>query len=104
MRTAPQDAPGRLVTVTGEVSNGGGVLTGSGFTASRTGTGTYTIRFAPRFRALLSFTAMTLTGNTVAVGQSGTLAPDSINVLTYASSTNAATDAWFAFTAAGIAL
>jgi hypothetical protein len=101
MRAAPQDTQGGVKTVNGGVSAAGAIGSGTGFTVTKTATGQYTVRFVPAFKALHSVVATVAAGNTANVLLS--TAADSFSILTFATSTNAATDTAFQFTATGMA-
>jgi len=94
MRTEPA-----LRTVNGLVS-AAGVATGAGFIVTKTGTGSYIIRFTPPFRASPSVSA-TLVGVTAGQTAQAQLAADNTGIVT-SSANGTIVDAQFAFTAVGL--
>jgi hypothetical protein len=95
MRTLPQEAQGGVRTIHGIVNGDGSINQGVGFTVVRNGVGSYTVRTSLR------------TGTPVAVPQGGAIgliaqgAASQFTVATFATTTGAAIDASFGFTAVG---
>jgi len=105
MKSLPADAPARVATVIGTF-NGSAVITqGSGFTVTRTSAGNYTVRFSPRFRALLSFVASSMSGATSVLVVNGAFPADgSVPLIVFATNTaGTPQDGTVTFTATGIA-
>lgn len=89
----------KLRIVRGIVENNGIIYTGSGFTVTHTGTGTYTLTFSPVFTDVpaLTLSAYTSTSPVTINCTSGT--PSGYLITTWAGSTK--TDSWWNFTAIG---
>ena len=98
MKTLEQDAAAGARTVSGYVAAAGTINAGTGYTVTKTGTGTYQLRFQPGFRAYVSFVATLVLGGFVA----SSWGPDYVAVSTYSSGAVAA-DVGFLFTMKGLA-
>ena len=100
MRTQAPETQGGRRTVAGKVASDGSIGFGTGFIATRTALGQYTVRFTPPFRSNPTVTTTgTVSGNTGINVLS--VAPDAATFLTYATNTLAAGDNHFLFTAVG---
>ena len=101
MRTQQQDAPTRLVTISGAVNASGAIQSGTGFTVTKGGVGAYTIYFTPALRALVAWVAATYGSAGFVILISSTARSVALNTNSY---TGAGADVGFQFTAAGLAL
>jgi hypothetical protein len=96
-------APGgeeNLRIIRGVISSTGTILAGSGFSASRTGTGAYTVTFSNSFTALPAVTATVQSGLSRLVTCTN-VGNSSAQFRTYVSSTEALADLQFHFIAVG---
>jgi hypothetical protein len=96
VRSLQKDRDG-TVTVNGAVNAAGNIISGVGFSVSKTGTGAYTVRF-PQIRALLN--AVTVPASGAFLGAS-LASPSSVGVVTYNSSATP-TDYAFTFSVTGL--
>lgn len=98
MRTRQADVGGPRI-VAGQVNTNGTIASGTGdFTVTKTGTGQYTVSFAPRLKVILSATANAFS-NLYSVGV--TYGTNQVIFSTYTTATNVATDISFLFTVVG---
>jgi len=102
MRSATADGPGRVQRVSGSVLAAGTVFVGTGFTVVKTGTGAYSV-YCSGFRAITGGSATPRAGGQVAAANVAG-AGNILGIATTTSSTGAAADGGFDFTAEGIAL
>lgn len=99
MRTRQQEIADDVRIVAGQVATNGTVPSGTGdFTVTKTGTGQYTVTFAPRMKVILSATANAFS-NLYGVGVSFTA--NQVIFSTFATANNVATDIGFLFTVVG---
>jgi hypothetical protein len=85
--------------IAGRVNADGSIAAGDGFTVQKGAAGLYTITFAGGFR-LVSLTATAMTG-TFHIGSLSGFTERSVSLTMFVSTTGAATDAQFSFTATG---
>jgi hypothetical protein len=102
MKSTQQDQQGGVRTVSGRVADTGSGLSGAGFIPSRTGTGVYTIRFTPPFRAAPEVTASPSQGGGLSANVEHPPDAALITVKTYTNAA-AAQDTRFSFIARGLA-
>lgn len=101
MRSRQADT-NKIRTIAGGVSIDGSVLLGTEFQVSKTGTGTYIIRFLPGFRSFLGVSATSHSG--AGGGASiDAISPESITVQGRNTASGTAIDIGFYFVATGIA-
>lgn len=101
MRTAPSDTADSLRIIAGSATSAGVTVTGTGFSITKLGTGSYVIHFTIPFRTVISYTASATNGGTTIPVLS--LATNTqVQVVTFVSNTGTGTDGPFSFIVTGI--